>query len=398
MKVITTGDIFYFHTQKPLVRRSLIILCSCLLLASCGSSKYFIASNTELNNLSSLLKKLDKEKNDQPALRDQISDLYTSVSDRLLNDIEVYQTLTEPDRWEKMVSTYNMLNKMSDVINKSKAGNFVHPTSYHAQLQKVRQDAAANYYDLGRQAMEAGDKFSFRDAYYLYSKANEYYPGYKDVKRKMDDAWRRSVLNVIINPVTDQSTYYAQMTPNRFGNSFNSDLLQRSLIRDLGGDFNKNAPAKFFADREAYMANIDIDWIVDITWTRLDIPFPLSQTTIVERTKKIETGKDSLHNPIYQTVTAKVRVTRRYFSAGGEIECRVTDAHTRDNVDLDTYHSQIDWSEDYATFEGDSRALTDVDRVMINNKVLLPTRQAILLELYEKIYPQLKNGIYHLVQ
>lgn len=377
--------------MKKLLFISVIAFC----LVSCGSSKYFIAGGTEFKNLSSLLKQLDKK--DNPDLRNQAENTYSSISTKLLNEIDVYQTLTEINRWDKIINNYNTLNKLSEVINKSKARSFISAPTYVAPLQVARQNAAAEYYQFGIEKMQVGDKFSFRDAYDLLSKANNYYPGYKDVKRQMDIAWKRSVLNVVINPVTDQSSFYTQMTPNRFGNSFNSDLLQRSLVRDLGGDYSKNAPAKFFTDREAYMANIDVDWIIDITWTNLDVPFPLSQTFSKDVSKKIEIGKDTLNKPVYKTISATLYVTRRYFTARGELECRITDAFTRDNVDLKRYQSQIDWSQDYATYKGDDRALSDAEWIMVNNRIVLPTREEILLELYQKIYPQLKNGIYNLV-
>lgn len=365
------------------------------LLASCNSSKYFIANDAEFNNLSSLLRKFDKEKNDLPELRNQITQLYSSSSDRLLNDIEVYKTLTGTDKWDKIINAYNKLNTLSDVINKSKARSFISPESYHGLLQQAKQEAAYDFYNTASETMKAGDKFSYREAYNLFSKANKYHPGFKDVKRKMEYTWEKSVLNVIINPVTDQSAYYAQMIPNRFGNSFNNDLMQRSLVRDLGGDFRKNSPAKFFTDFEARMARIDVDWLVDITWTRLDVPLPFTQTSTINRKKEIVIGKDTLNKPVYQTVEATLRVTRRYFTAYGEIECRITDAHSRQNISLTRYPSQIDWSQNYATYTGDRRALTDLDWAMVNNFVRIPTRDAILGELYKQIYPMLKNGIYN---
>lgn len=374
------------------------VLAFCLLLLSCGSAKYFVSNDPDINNLSTLLKKLDKNKNDNPELRNQISDSYNSVSNRLLNDIEVYHTLTEPDKWDKIINAYYKLNSLSSVIQKSKARNFISPSFYNAALDQAKQNAAADYYNLGIEKMNAGDKISFREAFELLSKANGYYPGFKDVRKQLDIAWKKSVLNVVINPVTDQSAFYAQMVPNRFGNSFNSDLLQRSLVRDLGGDYTKGAPAKFFTEREAYMARIDVDWLIDIAWTRLDVPFPLTQTSRVERSKKIEIGRDTLDKPVFKTVTATLTITRRYFTAYGEIECRITDAYTRDNIDLNRYHSQIDWSQSYATFRGDDRALTTADLAMINNKVLIPSREDILLELYNKIYPQLLSGIKRVVQ
>lgn len=378
--------------------RTLIIILAATLLMSCGSSKYFISNEAEFSTLSSLLKKLDKNKNDNQEIRDQIVELYQSSSKRLLNDIDVYKTLTGPDKWDKVIKAYQTLNTMSEVIIKSKAGNFITPDSYHGLLSQAKQEAAGDYYDAANETMKGGDKASFREAYYLFSKANGYYPGYRDVKRKMEFAWKESVLNVVINPVTDQSSYYAQMIPNRFGNSFNSDLLQRTLVRDLGGDFNKRAPARFYTDYEARVARVDIDWIADITWTRLDIPIPFTQSSTVRRTKDIEIKKDTLGKPVYQKVEATLKITRRYFTAYGEVECRMTDAHTRENIALDRYPSRIDWSQSYATYSGDKRALTDADWAMINNRVVIPTREAVLMELYQKIYPQLKNGIRNLVQ
>lgn len=365
------------------------------LLASCGTSRHFIANDVELNTLSSLLRKLDRKKYDSPELRNQIYQLYSSATQRLQNDIETYKSLSGTDKWDKAIGAYNTLNKLADVILRSRARNFISPVYYHGALQQVTQDAANDYYNAGIEIMKVGNKTSYRKAYDLFSKANKYLPGFRDVKRKMHYTWERSVLNVVINPVTDHSAYYAQMIPNRFGNSFNSDMLQRNLVRDLGGDFRKNAPAKFFTDYEAKMARIDVDWLIDITWTRLDVPFPFTQTSTVKRKKEIEIGKDTLNKPVYQTVEATLRVTRKYFTAYGEIECRITEANTRQNITLNRYPSQIDWSQNYATYTGDRRALTNTDWAMVNNVVRIPTRDAILGELYKQIYPIIKNGIYN---
>lgn len=342
-----------------------------------------------------MLKKLDKT--NSPELQHQIEQAYRTLTTQMLNDIDVYHTLTEPDRWDKIIGTYQTLNKLSEVISRSKARSFITPDSYQSAITVAKQNAAEDYYNLGIDQMQTDSKAAYREAYFLFSKANEYYPGYRDVIRRMDVAWKESVLNVIINPVTDQSSFYASMRPNRFGNSFNNDLLQRSLVRDLGGDYRRNSPAKFFTDREAYMARIDVDWIIDIAWTRLDVPYPSIAKSTINRSKEIQVGKDSADKPIYETVKATVYVTRQYFKALSEIECRVTDAKTRQNIDLKTYSSFVDFNQSYATYKGDKRALKKEDELMINNNTRLPTRDELLLALYEKIYPQLKNGIERLV-
>ena len=366
------------------------------LLAGCGSSKYSIGSSPELQTLSGLLKKLDKDPQNQ-SLQSEIRGLFASATRNLVNDIEVYKTLTQPDRYDKIINAYNTLQRLSDVINQSKARSFLDAPSYLADIQVARQNAASTYYEEGLAAMEVGDKIGYRHAYELFEKANKYYPGYKDVKQQMAIAFQQSVLNIVINPVTDQSSYYSQIGPNRFGNSFNSDLLQRSLVRDLGGDYSRNAPARFYTDREAYRANIDVDWIIDIMWTNLDVPYPLTQQFSKKVSKEIQISKDTTGKPVYKTVYATLYITRRYFTAIGELECRTTDAYTRENIDLQRYQARVDWSQDYATYKGDPDALSQYDWQIINNRTVLPTREEILLELYGKIYPRLKNGIYNMV-
>lgn len=378
------------------MKRFFPIIVLVFLFSACGQSKYAVGNSAEEKAFSSLLKKLDKS--DNPDVRNELDNLFHSLTKKRLDNIEVYETLTEPDKWNKILNEYNALDRLGEAVGKSAvARKFIDVPDYSAKIQVIRQDAAADFYQIGLQLMQDADKRSARNAYNAFSHANEFYPGYKDVVKQMNDAWQLAVINVVINPVTDQSSYYSQMAPNRFGNSFNSDLLQRSLVRDLGGDYAKNSPAKFFTDREAFMANIPVDWIIDIAWTNLDIPYPLSQTLTRNLSRDIEISKDTSGKARYETVTATLYITRKYFTARGELESRVTGASNRENIDLQRFHSQIDWQQEYATYRGDKRALTDYEWAMVNNRVRLPSRQEILLELYNKIYPQLKNSIYNLV-
>lgn len=378
------------------MQKTFLIALAALLLSACGQSKYAIGNSAEEKEFSSLLRKLDKSKD--PEIKNQLQNLFHSLTTRHLDNIEMYETLTEPDKWNKILNEYSALDRLGKAIAKSSAARtFISVPDYAAAEQMMRQKAAADYYEIGMQYLEQQTKASARQAYNAFSEANNFYPGYKDVRKKMNEAWQLAVINVVINPVTDQSSYYSQMTPNRFGNSFNSDLLQRSLVRDLGGDYSNNSPAKFYTDHEAFLANIDVDWIVDISWTNLDVPYPQTQTFTRNVSRDIEISKDSTGKQLYETVTGTLYITKKYFTAFGELELRVTDASTRENIDLRRFNSRVDWEQQYATFRGDRRALSNLDIAILNNNTRLPTRQEILLELYNKIYPQLKNRIYDLV-
>src|SRR5690606_6396963 len=104
------------------------------------------------------------------------------------------------------------------------------------------------------------DKESARHAYSLFNKSAEMVPNYKDVKRQLSIAKEASTLNIVINPIRDESRYYYDLGSNRFGNSFNNDYLQRNLVRDLGGDNSGNGFARYFTDRDASRNRVNVDW------------------------------------------------------------------------------------------------------------------------------------------
>ena len=215
----------------------------------------------------------------------------------------------------------------------------------------------------------------------------------------MDKSYQKSVLNVVVNPVTDNSFYYNSIGWNRYGNSFNNDYLQRSLVRDLGGDYTKNAYARFYTDWDARQANINPDWIIDLSWINLDVPRPYTSQYSRNVTRQIETGRDTSGHIYYQTVSATLFITKQYFTATGDLESRITDAATRNVVNTKRYSAQFNWQQEYATYTGDARAISNTDLSMLNNNnYQVPGKEDILNELYQRIYPQVKGGIYNAVR
>lgn len=369
------------------------------LFASCSSSRNSIANTQEDIALLTAIKKFDKNPSDT-GLKNNLSFLYENAAKVHLDNIDVYSSLTEPDKWAKIIKEYQALQHLSGVINSSaSAKKFLKTNTFDAKLEVVKENAAANYYNIGMNYLNNNDKQSSREAYYAFKQSQEYVPGYKDARRQMDNAYQNSVLNVIINPVTDNSYYYNNAGWNSYGNSFNNDYMQRSLVRDLGGDYSKNAMARFYTDWDAHRANIDPDLLVDLTWVNLDVPLPYTSQYSRNVSRQIETGRDTSGHIFYQTVTATLYVTKKYFNATGDLESRITDADTRSTTDSRRYTAQFNWEQEYATYRGDSRALSGNDLVLLNNNNFqVPAKQDILNELYQIIYPQVKNGIYNSVR
>ncbi len=374
------------------------LVLSLFLFASCSTSRNSVANTPEDKALLAAIKSLDKNPS-ATELQHNISHLYSDASKLHLDNIDVYKTLTEPDKWEKIIKEYGALQHLSDVINNSaNAKKFIKARTYEADMQVAKENAAADYYNIGENYLNNNDKESSRSAYYAFKKAQEFVPGYKDAQRQMNASYQNSVLNVVVNPVTDNSFFYSNAGWNRYGNSFNNDYMQRSLVRDLGGDYSKNAMARFYTDWDARSANITPDLFVDLTWVNLDVPLPYTSQYTRNVSKQIEIGRDTSGHAEYKTVSATLYITKKYFTATGDLESRITDAATRNTVDTRRYTSQFNWEQEYATYRGDSRALSGYELAMLNNSFRIPSKQDILNELYQRIYPQVKNGIYNTVR
>ena len=368
------------------------------ILMSCGNSRYSQSGTPEDKALMAAIKTVEKNPSDTKS-QNGLMALYNDAATQHLNNIDAYKTLNAENKWPQILQEYAALERLNKTVNTSKvASKYIKPISFTAEIQLVRNQAAQDYYNLGIEYLENDDKQAARHAYSMFSRSAEMVPNFKDVTRQLSIAKEKGTLNVVINPIRDESRYYIDLGWNRFGNSFNNDYLQRNLIRDLGGT-SGNSFARYFTDHDVSRNKVDVDWVIDLTWIDLDIPRPYSRQYNRNVSKQIKVGTDTSGKAVYETVTGTLYITEQYFTARGELESRVTDSHTGYNIDLNRYSSTVDWKNEYASYRGDSRALSDQDRVILNNQsVREPRREDILNELFQKIYPQAKNSIYNLTR
>ncbi len=369
------------------------------LFTSCSTSRNSIANTQEDIALITEIKKIDINPSDT-ILQNNLNGLYENAAKIHLDNIDNYSTLAGPEKWWKIIKEYQALQHLSIVINSSaNAKKFLRTNTYDAKIDVIKENAAADYYNIGMNYSKNNDKESSRDAYYAFKKSQEFIPRFKDAEKRMNSAYENSVLNVIVNPITDNSYYYDNAGWDNYGNSFNNDYLQRNLVRDLGGDYSKNATARFYTDWEAQRANVNPDLFVDLVWVNLDVPQPYTSQYSRNVSKQIEIGKDTSGHVRYETVSATLYITKKYFTATGDLVSRITDAATRNITGTRRYNSQFNWQHEYATYQGDSRVLSGNDFAMLNNRNFqIPTKEDILNELYQRIYSQVKNEIYSSVK
>lgn len=368
------------------------ILVFSIILSACSSGNR-VPKTAADKDLFGVLKKLDKDPSNAE-LKTRIIDLYASAANSHLDKIAIYNTLTETDRWIKIIREYEALRNLSAVITGSSAAKLINPPSYVSELESAKQNAADDYYKTGLSNLDRGDKTSARIAYYAFKKANEFVPGYRDARRQMSIAYESSIVKVVINPVRDNTFFYNSMGWNNYGNNYNNDYFQRSLVSDLGGSNNRTSPSLFYTDWEARRENIQPDWEVDLTWQYLNVPQPMTSQYSRAINRTIEAGTDTAGKTRYQTVSATLYIIKKYFTASGDMELRITDVSSGKNITTNRYSEQFNWQAEYATYSGDSRALSDNDYSLLsNNNYRVPDNGDILNELSRRVYPNIKNRI-----
>jgi hypothetical protein len=379
------------------MKHLLYVSLMALTLAACKSSKNYLERSNEDKALQDAVKRLNKNSSDDNALT-AVPILYKSIKQARLSKISVYKNEKDPDRWDKIISEYVALqNAYEAIVNSTPAFRLVTPVSYSTELLDAKQSAAEEFYVLGNNYLSRDGRNNVKKAYAYFRKSDKYVPGYKNAQAMMKEAFEKAVVDVVINPVQDNSFFFNSGWGNA-GYNYSNEYFQQTLVRDLGGTDNSRYPARFYTEWQARRDNIKPDWVVDLRLRNLDIPYPTSYNYRRNASAQVQVGTDTSGRPLYNTVYATVNITRLSFIARADMEVNIKDLTTGRNINNNSYREDYRWEEERGTYTGDSRALSTRDWDLVNNYGYnTPSKEQVLNELYRKIYPQVKNNITYAV-
>lgn len=371
------------------------------LLTACKSSKSYLQRSDEDKALQDAVKRLSKD-TDDPEAREAIPILYRNVSGVRLARIRSYQSSNELAKWDKIISEYNQLQAAyTSILSTPAAFRLITPENYSTQILEAKEQAAEANYNVALGFFNQPGRDNAKKAYNGFKKTNQYISNYKDATAKMNEAYENAIVDVVINPVQDNSFF----NRNGWGNSWNNysnDFFQRALVRDLDYNNGNNTryAARFYSDWEIRNKNINPDWEVNILLRNMDIPYAQPYTNRYNRSASVEIGRDTANRPIYKTVNATVNITRYRFNAYANMDVQIKDLTTRQTISNRSFRSDEQWQEERGTYSGDSRALTAQDWDAINNSGSFrePRREQIVEELYRKLYNQILSHIRYTVQ
>lgn len=367
----------------------LFIAIGFVILSACSSTNKTVtyAENRALNDA---LKKLEKKPND-PDLRKDVIDLYNQAVAQHEQRINAYKSSVDMNRYDGMLAEYNTLQKMNENIRTSAVFRDISTRNYSMEMQEVRNEAAEAYYQQGMRNLDYGTKREAQQAYNDFQRVKRYVSGYKDVDRMMRVAYEASVVNVLVNPI--QNSFPGIWNNNNWNYDPRLRNLHEQLVRDLGGQSGANQ-VRYLTDFDLRRLNLRPDLVVDINWNFMQSPPIVINRYDRQLSRSVEIGRDTANKPVYQTVRAVLHITR-YQNPANDIDYRIVDASTNQTLDWNRIQTRTNAQVyETATFTGDSRALSQQDWALVNNRGNGNNQQdQMIRDMYDDLLRELRSRI-----
>jgi tetratricopeptide (TPR) repeat protein len=335
------------------------------LLLSCKSGEKLYNKGHYDQAVMAFVKKLQRKPQDATATR-LLPDAYKQA--QLLREDRVNALLRSNNelKWESVRNEYRALQSLYNSIHNSPAAlKLVQPKDYSDAITGAQENAAEMRYDRGIALLDKGDKRSARQAYEEFNAALRLIPNYRDSKQRSDEAYQLGVINVVVSQIEVRSPYY----------QFSADQFRDYLVRNLQ-QRNINQFVQFYDERIARSQKFRVDEYIELRF----FDFVVGQTYIdrIERdvskeiivgTTKDTTGKET---NIYKTVKATLYITKKTVVSKGLLDYRITDTNNGQLLRTNRIPGSYTWLNQFGTFRGDERALSDEDKRQIGGQDMPP--------------------------
>lgn len=198
----------------------------------------------------------------------------------------------------------------------------------------------------------------------------------------MNEAYEYAVTNVVILPM-QQYGGFVYNSYNVGGNNLDDQVI-RNLQYNSGDEF-----VKFYSAWDARSKNIRMDMEVDLRLSTLNIGrYHESRNT--RQVSKEVVVKEIVYRPDsvvkqYGKVYAEITTTRRTMSSCAVLQVSVRDANSH-WIWGDNFGSDHNWYTEFSTYTGDSRALTESDKQLVDRrKEFAPSENEIMRCLIDEL-------------
>ncbi len=356
-----------------------------LLFAACSTGKNALDKG---NYDVSVFKAIDRLKNSPNNEEAQyvLQVAYDLAVKDHLRRIDEAKVSSDGLKWEAILAHYQKINQLSDEVNDAPAAmNIIHnPIKYLTEVEESKYNAASGRYNLGLSQLSDNNYISAKNAYYNFEKAQYFYPNYKDVQSKLDEAYWAAVIKVVVKPVELNSNYY------QLSNQYFQDQVNQFMA-----NYQQNKFVIFYSEQQAAIQKIVPNQVLRLSFD----DFVVGQTYVKEKVEKLKKdsvviGETRANGKVYGTVTATLSIFDKTVASSGLLDLTISDWQTGKIIKRKKLPGTYIWQDQWASYKGDERALTRQQLVITKRRETLPPAPATLfVEFTKPIYAQLVDEV-----
>jgi len=331
----------------------LILLAALVALDSCSSGKsaykhgdYYDAVLTSVQRL--------RQNPDHKKSKEVLEMSYTSAVEYLEADAQNQINSNANFKYRAAVADYEKINRLHEEIRTSPGALKVipNPVNKYKELTEYKAKASEECYEAGVQALMKNTRQDAKDAYFLFADASKFTPGYRESTEMMEQARDNATLKVVVVPAAD----------NYYNWNFESIL----------HGYNTNQFVKFYTQQQADAQGLKkIDQFARVSVNNYNEGRPTINRRVEDRKDSVKTGERTVNGakvPVYEKVSAKVTVFEKTVTAHGSINFIVADGISRAEIYNTEITSDQSWTDSWAIFTGDKRALGSGNQKLIEKR------------------------------
>jgi hypothetical protein len=284
----------------------------------------------------------------------------------------------DPMKWRNAVKGYEKINYLNDQIKTSLGAMKViaQPVTRFKELADAKPKAAEESYQDGITAMMKNTREDAKIAYFDFKDANNYEPAYRESIEMMNQAEFNATLRVAYEEINNTSINYGSLEP---------------LINSLRRQFLSFRPV-------SQPDTVPPHQYLRLVFNGYRSDYRPTITSSVENLQRdIKTGEkkgpDGKTQDIMTTVTAKVTYYRKTKNATSSATMTITDAKSSAMLQNTTVEGNSSWLHEWATYSGDSRALTSNYQTLIKRSEANPNDQDLFNQAIKNLESNLSSHL-----
>ncbi len=367
----------------------LLSIISIAIIVACSSGKKAYERGNYYESVMQAVARL-RQNTDHKKSLEALKSAYPMAVQQLESKAKNQIATNSQFKWKNAIVSYGQINNMYEAIQQCPGCLSVvpNPKNYYAEIGDLKQKAAEESYEAGITALMKGTRNDAKNAFFLFSDANNFVPGYKEVLDYLDKSKFEATLKVIVDQIP---------VPNRY--NLSGGFFQDKVEEFLHSNYPEQAFIKFLTPEEAQRINLErADQILRIQFDDFTVGnVKLSQKEETVTKDSVVVGEVVVEGkkiPAYNTVKAKLTTFRKEVISNGLLSMVIIDATTNGVLTHQKFNGGYTWVSTWASFNGDDRALSQQQLTLCKQRETQPPMpQDLFLEFTRPLYDQLIPGI-----